>query len=82
MCCRNAYNLVLHKHGDRLYHGVKKDVTSHLKTMAAKVAQSSDDQLLNGLSAQWMDHKITMVMIRDILMYMVRSNVAPDVCAA
>ena len=28
---RNAYNLVLNKHGDMLYEGVRAEVTEHLK---------------------------------------------------
>jgi len=27
---RNAYTMVLHKHGERLYNGLKEVVTSHL----------------------------------------------------
>lgn len=27
---RNAYTMVLHKHGDRLYNGLKEVVTDHL----------------------------------------------------
>eukprot|EP00501_MAST-03F_sp_TOSAG23-6_P002131 GSMAST32.ASY1.ANO1.2228.1 assembled CDS len=45
---RNAYNLVLHKHGEKLYVG---------------------------LNDTWNDHHHTMVMIRDILMYMDRTYV-------
>lgn len=28
---RNAYTMVLHKHGDRLYNGLKEVVTEHLQ---------------------------------------------------
>jgi hypothetical protein len=28
--CRNAYNMVLHKHGDRLYNGLITCLTRHL----------------------------------------------------
>ncbi len=28
---RNAYTMVLHKHGERLYTGLKKVVTEHLE---------------------------------------------------
>ena len=34
-----------------------------------------DDRLLEELKKQWDDHKTTMVMIRDILMYMDRNFV-------
>lgn len=29
---RNAYTMVLHKHGDKLYSGLKQVVTEHLQT--------------------------------------------------
>ena len=29
---RNAYTMVLHKHGERLYRGLKEVVTQHLET--------------------------------------------------
>lgn len=29
---RNAYTMVLHKHGERLYNGLKEVVTNHLET--------------------------------------------------
>lgn len=29
---RNAYTMVLHKHGERLYTGLKEVVTQHLET--------------------------------------------------
>ena len=69
---RNAYNLVLHKHGELLYNGVRKSVQTHLAAVAARVALCPDEQLLQELSARWGDHQVTMVMIRDILMYMDR----------
>jgi len=72
---RNAYNLVLHKYGELLYNGVHKVVTDHLKKVAISVIESHDDRLLEELKAQWDDHKTTMVMIRDILMYMDRNFV-------
>ncbi|CAG8512957.1 3575_t:CDS:10 [Acaulospora morrowiae] len=31
---RNAYNMVLHKNGDKLYEGVKKVITQHLEDVA------------------------------------------------
>eukprot|EP00397_Hematodinium_sp_SG-2012_P003195 GEMP01003203.1.p1 GENE.GEMP01003203.1~~GEMP01003203.1.p1 ORF type:complete len:773 (+),score=115.20 GEMP01003203.1:90-2408(+) len=72
---RNAYNLVLHKYGELLYNGVQKVVTNHLKQVARSVTESADHRLLDELKAQWDDHKTTMVMIRDILMYMDRNFV-------
>jgi len=72
---RHAYNLVLHKHGDLLYEGVRETVYTRLHSVAKLVAMSPDDQLLNQICQQWRDHQVTMVMVRDILMYMDRTYV-------
>jgi len=40
------------------------------KSQTKKNPQATDDQLLVALKEQWDDHKMTMTMIRDILMYM------------
>ena len=69
---RNAYNMVLHKQGDTLYNGLKSVVDEHLKGVASRVAMAIDDYFLQELNKSWQDHKISMLMIRDILMYMVR----------
>ncbi|XP_072936614.1 cullin-3-B isoform X1 [Epargyreus clarus] len=70
---RNAYTMVLHKHGERLYTGLKEVVTHHLET---KVREDVLNSLYNGflqtLNNAWTDHQTSMVMIRDILMYMDR----------
>eukprot|EP00903_Cladosiphon_okamuranus_P018135 g16689.t1 len=73
---RNAYNLVLHKHGDLLYAGVKQSVQAHLDKVGEKIAEATDDRLLHELSEQWGDHQVTMQMVRDILMYMDRTYVS------
>ena len=41
--------------------------------VAKLVAMSSDDQLLSQMCKQWKAHQVTMVMVRDILMYMDRT---------
>ena len=70
---RNAYTMVLHKHGEKLYTGTREVVTEHL---VHKVRQDVIDSLMNNflttLNALWSDHRTAMVMIRDILMYMDR----------
>lgn len=73
---RNAYNLVLHKYGELLYNGVQGVVADHLKSVAQSCVDCADDRLLEELKKQWDDHKTTMVMIRDILMYMDRNFVS------
>eukprot|EP01112_Ceratiomyxa_fruticulosa_P003545 TRINITY_DN1386_c0_g1_i3.p1 TRINITY_DN1386_c0_g1~~TRINITY_DN1386_c0_g1_i3.p1 ORF type:complete len:747 (+),score=118.94 TRINITY_DN1386_c0_g1_i3:321-2561(+) len=69
---RNAYNMVLHKHGDRLYSGLSTEVHEHLQEVADRVANSHDSSFLIELGKAWNDHKTSMLMIRDILMYMDR----------
>jgi len=72
---RNAYNMVLHKHGEILYNKLKKMVDKHLKIVAQKVASAVDEYFLSELNKSWIDHKTSMLMIRDILMYMDRTYV-------
>lgn len=70
---RNAYTMVLHKHGERLYSGLKEVVTHHLETkVREEVLRSFNCNFLQTLNQCWNDHQTSMVMIRDILMYMDR----------
>ena len=71
----NAYNLVLHKHGDLLYNGVRDTILEHLTETSRPVLQAPDDALLSRLCALWADHRVSMEMIRDILMYLVSVHV-------
>lgn len=75
---RNAYNLVLHKHGHLLYKGVSDKMVSHLMDTVERLAEVSDGQLLEEMSKSWEEHRITMVMVRDILMYMDRTYVTQN----
>lgn len=70
---RNAYTMVLHKHGERLYTGLKEVVTHHLEhKIREDVLRSLNNNFLKTLNQAWNDHQTSMVMIRDILMYMDR----------
>lgn len=69
---RNAYNMVLHKYGDRLYSGLRDVVNQHLREVAEQVTSVHDDQFLDAINTAWNEHKVSMLMIRDILMYMDR----------
>ncbi|KAJ8974424.1 hypothetical protein NQ317_002452 [Molorchus minor] len=70
---RNAYTMVLHKHGERLYTGLKEVVTHHLELKVREdVLKSLHNNFLMTLNQAWNDHQTSMVMIRDILMYMDR----------
>jgi len=70
---RNAYTMVLHKYGERLYTGLKEVVTQHLENKVREdVLRSLHNNFLQTLNLAWNDHQTSMVMIRDILMYMDR----------
>lgn len=70
---RNAYTLVLHKKGDTLYEGVKEVIREHLEEkIRIDVLNSLNNQFLQVLNQVWSDHQTSMMMIRDILMYMDR----------
>lgn len=72
---RNAYNLVLHRHGNFLYENVSHKITSHLEEMLDHLLLVPDNKLLKEMASAWEDHRICMIMIRDILMYMDRTFV-------
>uniref|UniRef100_A0A8C1J468 Cullin 3a n=1 Tax=Cyprinus carpio TaxID=7962 RepID=A0A8C1J468_CYPCA len=70
---RNAYTMVLHKHGEKLYTGLREVVTEHLiNKVREDVLHSLNNNFLQTLNQAWNDHQTAMVMIRDILMYMDR----------
>ncbi|RNA24751.1 cullin-3 isoform X1 [Brachionus plicatilis] len=70
---RNAYTMVLNKHGEKLYSGLKEVVTDHLvNKVRSQVLDSLNNNFLCALNQAWNDHQTAMVMIRDILMYMDR----------
>jgi cullin 3 len=71
--------MVLHKYGDRLYKGLQQVVDEHLKEVANDVAAANDDTFMDALNKAWNDHKISMLMIRDILMYMVSVTPPPQI---
>jgi cullin 3 len=70
---RNAYTMVLHQHGEQIYLGLKELVTQHLQEMVLEdVLASFNNNFLQTLNQAWADHQTSMVMIRDIFMYMDR----------
>uniref|UniRef100_A0ABI7YS87 Cullin family profile domain-containing protein n=1 Tax=Felis catus TaxID=9685 RepID=A0ABI7YS87_FELCA len=72
---RNAYTMVLHKHGEKLYTGLREVVTEHLiNKVREDVLNSLNNNFLQTLNQAWNDHQTAMVMIRDILMYMMESQ--------
>ncbi|XP_025195333.1 cullin-3-B-like [Melanaphis sacchari] len=68
---RNAYTMILLKHGERLYNGMRETVSAHLETKVREdVLVALNNNFLQTLDECWRDHQTSMVMIRDILMYM------------
>jgi len=72
---RNAYNLVLHKHGTLLYDGVSDKISAHLLGTVERLQDVANSSLLEEIANTWNEHQITMIMVRDILMYMDRTYV-------
>jgi len=50
---RNAYNMVLHKYGEKLYSGL---VTMHLKEIATMIKAAQGDLFLEELYRKWIKH--------------------------
>ncbi|CAZ83191.1 unnamed protein product [Tuber melanosporum] len=69
---RNAYKLVLKKHGDRLYGNVKKLVGEHLQMVAVNDRRTVGTKFLERLKFVWEDHQLCMGMMKEVLMYMDR----------
>ncbi|CAN6484622.1 unnamed protein product [Victoria cruziana] len=72
---RNAYNMVLHKYGDKLYSGLVSTMTWHLKEISKSIEAAQGGLFLDELNRKWRDHNKALEMVRDILMYMDRTYV-------
>ncbi|KAL6969584.1 Cullin-3A [Sarracenia purpurea var. burkii] len=70
---RNAYNMVLHKFGEKLYSGLVSTMTFHLKEISKSIEAAQGGLFLEELNRKWADHNKALQMIRDILMYMDRT---------
>jgi cullin 3 len=55
---RNAYNLVLHKHGTLLYDGVSEKLSSHLLDTVNRLAEVEDPKLLEEMALTWSEHQV------------------------
>ncbi|CAA7396077.1 unnamed protein product [Spirodela intermedia] len=73
---RNAYNMVLHKFGDKLYSGLIATMTLHLKEISKSIEAAQGGLFLEELNRKWGEHNKALQMIRDILMYMDRTYVS------
>ncbi|XP_072952958.1 cullin-3B-like [Typha angustifolia] len=72
---RSAYNMVLHKYGEKLYSGLVTTMTWHLKEIAKSIEAAQGGLFLEELNRKWVDHNKALQMIRDILMYMDRTYI-------
>ncbi|OEL17322.1 Cullin-3A [Dichanthelium oligosanthes] len=72
---RSAYNMVLHKYGEKLYDGLQSTMTRRLKETSKSIETAQGGLFLEELNAKWMEHNKALQMIRDILMYMDRTYV-------
>eukprot|EP01031_Cornospumella_fuschlensis_P028471 gene28471-34368_t len=70
---RYGYNLVMQKHGDLLYEGLKITLTKHLQVTFQIIAAAHSEQLLETLAAEWSRHTTAFDLIKDILMYVDKS---------
>jgi cullin 3 len=55
---RNAYNLVLHKHGTLLYEGVSEKLSTHLLETVGLLADAPDSSLLEEVAMTWSEHQV------------------------
>lgn len=55
---RNAYNLVLHKHGTLLYDGVSEKLSSHLLATVERLAEIPETSLLEEMASTWSEHQV------------------------
>lgn len=72
---RTAYNLVLHKHGEILYQGVRNTTIELLQPIVHRLARCSDEDLIKKINQVWAEVKLSIIMIKDILMYMDKNYV-------
>eukprot|EP01052_Picozoa_sp_SAG31_P014213 SAG31_NODE_875_length_11316_cov_8.924044_2_plen_826_part_00 len=76
---RNAYNLVLWKHGEFLHSNIRNTILCHLQVQAELIAGQNADEFMPALQRQWKDFKLAIQLIRDVCMYLDRSWVAKQV---
>lgn len=73
---RNAYSMVLNKHGSKLYSEVKDSIQQNMQPTVTELSGVVDCYFLQAMSEKWDKHKLALEMIRDILMYLDRNFVS------
>ena len=68
---RSAYNIVLMKRGQQLYDGVRRHLSEVLDACVDRMSAVTESNFLHSLENEWKEHRLSVMMIRDILMYMV-----------
>ena len=75
---RTAYELCLNRYGELLYSGVHDELALRCRSIASELADVADESLLPSLLASYADYRISLAMVRDVLMYMDRNVVRPQ----
>jgi cullin 3 len=70
---RNAYNLVLHRHSELLYGGVRDTIREQLVKSRDQICSTKNDELMQSMVRTWTFHTVAFNMMKDILMYMDKS---------
>ncbi|KAH8378234.1 hypothetical protein KR093_010319 [Drosophila rubida] len=66
-----AYEVVMNKHGFKMYNGLRELLTEHLQTkVLPELLENLDGQLLSKLNEVWIEHQTSMRMLGDMLGYM------------
>ena len=70
---KTAYTMVNDNFAKSLYIGVKEVITDHLEEeVLPAVLESLNNNFLQTVNSAWEDHKASLEMIRDILLYLDR----------
>lgn len=73
-----AYEVVMNKHGFRMYNGLRELLTDHLKQrVRPELLKNMNINFLSQLNGAWIKHQTSMLMLRDMLGFMDRTYAAP-----
>ncbi|KAL2484611.1 Cullin-3A [Abeliophyllum distichum] len=70
---RNAYNMVVHESGEKLYSGLVSTMKSLLQEVCECIEAAYGGSFLEELNTKWIDHNEALQNIGDILLYMDRT---------
>ncbi|XP_049849234.1 cullin-3-like [Schistocerca gregaria] len=70
---RSAYNMVLNKYGEKLYRGLQEVISEHFDKVYASLKDKKD--ILKAVDTTWQESQVSIIMIRNILLYMDRMYV-------